>query len=284
MLAVIPDVVTSNTDIIVVHGGTNDVSNSVAYSTIVANLRSCYEMLVNAGKRVVALPILPRTGLTTVQMAILLRVNRWIRAYCRKESWANPLGVTNVVLADPTGYLSDGTNAANAPIGGGGGVAGAMTQDGLHPSSRGAMYVGYSIWQAVQQFIGPTPGYTGRVYSSDDGYDFINNPGGNLMEGVPWQASTAYMEYQLCSNSSNIYLCSQAGISAGSGGPSGTGSSITDNTAKWNYVSPARMSVFASGTGGSNNAATGITYSGSLASGYTILRISGSAWQHYRVD
>ena len=52
----------------------------------------------------------------------------------------------------------------------------------------------------------------------------------------PWLASTAYTVGQKVKNNSNVYTCSTAGTSAGSGGPSGTSTAITDNTAKWDYV------------------------------------------------
>ena len=52
----------------------------------------------------------------------------------------------------------------------------------------------------------------------------------------PWLANTAYTVGQKVKNNSNVYTCSTAGTSAGSGGPSGTSTSITDNTAKWDYV------------------------------------------------
>ncbi len=53
-----------------------------------------------------------------------------------------------------------------------------------------------------------------------------------------WQASTAYTSgtYTINTNGYRVYLCTTSGTSAGSGGPTGTGSGITDNTAVWSYV------------------------------------------------
>jgi lysophospholipase L1-like esterase len=276
MVARLPDCVAAAVDIFVVHGGANDVAGGTAYATIIANLKTCYETLIASGKKVIAVPITPRTGLSNAKTATLLQVNRWIRAYCRKENWANPSGVTNIALADSTGYYTDGGSLTNQPIGGSGGTSGAMTQDGVHPSVRGAMYTGYAIWLAAQQFVAPAPAYPARAYTMFDGYDAVNNPAGNYLEGFPWIASNAYSVGQLCSNSNNIYRCTQAGTSASSGGPSGTGTSITDSGVKWNYVYPQGMSVL-NGTSGTTSAATGITYNGSFASGYTVQRSSGSA-------
>lgn len=53
--------------------------------------------------------------------------------------------------------------------------------------------------------------------------------------GPAWVASTAYAVGALVSNGGNLYLCTTAGTSASSGGPSGTGGAITDGTAVWAY-------------------------------------------------
>lgn len=51
-----------------------------------------------------------------------------------------------------------------------------------------------------------------------------------------WAISTAYKVGEMRYNDTNkVYVCTQAGTSAGSGGPTGTGTGITDNTAKWDY-------------------------------------------------
>lgn len=54
----------------------------------------------------------------------------------------------------------------------------------------------------------------------------------------PWVLSTGYKKNEMATNDTGkVYYCSVAGTSAGSGGPTGTGSSeITDGTAKWYYV------------------------------------------------
>lgn len=53
-----------------------------------------------------------------------------------------------------------------------------------------------------------------------------------------WASGTAYKKGQVVQNDSGkMYRCITAGTSAGSGGPTGTASDITDNTAHWAYVS-----------------------------------------------
>ena len=276
MAASLPDVAASAADIVVVHGGINDILNNVSYATITANLRTCYETLLNAGKKVIAVPPTPSTGLTMAQTAMLFRVQRFVMQYVRKEAQANPSGY-NIALADWSGYYTDGTNASNYPIGGTGGTAGAMTQDGRHPSPRGAWYAGQVILQAAQQWLSSVPAYGFRPYSSYDAYDPVLNPSGNCLEGLPWAGSTAYVPGQLCNTAGYVYLCTASGISAASGGPSGTSSSIADGGVTWKFVGNARRSVFASGSGGYSNPATGVTFSGSVANGYTLYRIGGSA-------
>ena len=53
----------------------------------------------------------------------------------------------------------------------------------------------------------------------------------------PWTASYSYLVGDRVTNDTNkTYRCTTEGISAGSGGPAGTGSGITDNTVTWTYV------------------------------------------------
>lgn len=61
-----------------------------------------------------------------------------------------------------------------------------------------------------------------------------------------WAASTAYALDARVSNGGYIYLCIVAGTSAGSGGPTQTVGSQTDNTVTWQFLGPVmRHSIFA---------------------------------------
>jgi hypothetical protein len=51
-----------------------------------------------------------------------------------------------------------------------------------------------------------------------------------------WQASRAYAVGDQVTNGGNLYRATAAGTSAGSGGPSGTGASITDGGVTWTFV------------------------------------------------
>ena len=276
MVARLPDCLASTISIFVVLGGRNDIANGTGFAAITANLRTIYETLINAGRCVVAVPVLPSTAFGPAGSALAARVNRWIRAYARQLSWANPLACTRIAVADCSKFMTDGTVLTSAwPVGGAGGTAASVTLDGTHPNTRGRMYIGAAVWQAAQKFTGPLSPGSARSYSAYDGYDPVLNPGGNVLEALAWTASTAFTAGQLRTNGSNVYRCAASGTS-GSAGPSGTGGSVADGTATWAYLRPAGMSIFAGGTAGTLTAATGIAYSGSLASGWTLLR-GGSA-------
>lgn len=289
MLQRIADVLNSSADIIVVHGGTNDVHGQInsitdvptVTATAIANLRSMYEQIMAAGKRVIAIPITPANTLVNSppRGQGAATVNRWIRAYCRGESWANPLGYKAIRLADVGVYIQDGTNATGyQPIGGTGGVAYAMTQDGIHPSNRGGAYFGNAVWLAAQGFLTASPGRNAPSYMTTDGYDATCNAGGNMLEGVPWMASTPYAQGSVCSNGGALYYCITAGTSASSVGPTGAGASIADGTVTWGYASAAPgRSNWSTGTAGTFTAATGVVYSGALCSGWSLTRGAGTA-------
>lgn len=53
---------------------------------------------------------------------------------------------------------------------------------------------------------------------------------------MPWQASNAVVVGEYNHNGGNLYRCTTAGTTASSGGPSGTGATISDGTAVWAFV------------------------------------------------
>ncbi len=64
-----------------------------------------------------------------------------------------------------------------------------------------------------------------------------------------WAASTAYALGDRIINGGNVYLCTVAGTSAASGGPTGTTTDIVDNTVTWNYVSAGTVGQWQRGIG-----------------------------------
>ena len=68
----------------------------------------------------------------------------------------------------------------------------------------------------------------------------------DIVTETAWQASTAYsVGDSVINDTGKIYICDTAGTSAGSGGPTGTGSNITDGTARWDYTTtPTTLTYF----------------------------------------
>lgn len=77
--------------------------------------------------------------------------------------------------------------------------------------------------------------------------------------GVAWTASNPYVVGYRVTNSSNVYECIAAGTSAGATGPTGTGTSITDGSVTWTYLSAANdgnIGLFFTATKKTNPSAT----------------------------
>lgn len=64
---------------------------------------------------------------------------------------------------------------------------------------------------------------------TDYGY-FLGN---EIDANARWTGSTEYSLRQIISNDGNLYECTTEGTSAASGGPTGTGDTITDGTCVW---------------------------------------------------
>ena len=287
MVCRLADVLNSSANIIVVHAGVNDVKSAVTTTaTTIANLQKIYDSIQLAGKHLVVIPILPFTlSYQTAYGAKALHVNNFIMAYARGEPWANPNGLRNVRVADARPYWTDQSMQTSLrPIGGSGGTAGAMTGDGIHPSQLGGIYLGYLVAQAVQPWIGPAQDSLIPYSNGFDGYDPTYNPYGNMLTGIPWQASTSYALGAQTTNGGVVkYTATTAGISAASGGPVGNGASIADNTVVWEQSGNIGLANFSSGNTGTKTAATGVTISttsgnaGALATGWGMTRTTGTA-------
>ncbi|WP_375248324.1 hypothetical protein [Sphingomonas sp.] len=91
-------------------------------------------------------------------------------------------------------------------------------------------------WSAT----GVAGGYIGhyRILSNDGATCHAQGP-----VSEPWAASKAYVVAQQVHNGGNVYRATAAGTSASSGGPTGTGTGITDGTVTWAYVGPVEMTI-----------------------------------------
>jgi lysophospholipase L1-like esterase len=76
--------------------------------------------------------------------------------------------------------------------------------------------------------------------------------------GTAWASSTAYsLNAVRINDSGKAYVCTTAGTSAASGGPTGTGTGITDGTAVWSWV-PALGTEYGGTTDGLHPNNTGM--------------------------
>ncbi len=63
----------------------------------------------------------------------------------------------------------------------------------------------------------------------------VSNGAWGALDGAPWAPNIDYPVGAVVSNGGNNYYAATAGLSAASGGPSGTSSGIVDGTVTWNY-------------------------------------------------
>lgn len=74
----------------------------------------------------------------------------------------------------------------------------------------------------------------------NDGSGFVSTDVGRLIrighQAAAWAASTSYSVGDVRRNSGNVYECVKAGTSASSGGPSGEGENIVDNSVTWKFL------------------------------------------------
>jgi hypothetical protein len=69
----------------------------------------------------------------------------------------------------------------------------------------------------------------------------------NGSAAAAWQNTHGYTALTdwVTNDTGKVYLCTTSGTSAGSGGPTGTGTNITDGTAHWTFVGKATIEVSA---------------------------------------
>ena len=106
------------------------------------------------------------------------------------------------------------------------------------------------VWSTVQAVIAAASGVTTiwKHQSADQpALDYVAlSLGSYLTDGIDftitadvpdWTATTAYdATDRVINDGGRTYSCTTAGISAGSGGPTGTGTAITDGTVVWSFV------------------------------------------------
>ena len=144
---------------------TNDTSQAVAFATSVANYTLIWQTLLNAGKTVVTMPILPRVlsaSTTTIRNASA-RLNAWARNYAQEHG---------IIWVDPTPRFIDATNADGDPL------ASMVRDASLHPSGLGNFTIADYIWEATEHLV---PAFDNRFMNISHVYHSTQNPAGNLL-------------------------------------------------------------------------------------------------------
>jgi lysophospholipase L1-like esterase len=208
----------------VVLAGTNDVYSGVTYAQTIANLATIYGGFLGLNIVPVIVPILPRAkdaasgSMLTADRQKLQRINNWIREYARTTP--------NVVIADPTLNIVDQAVTNGDPIGALLANTTAYTYDGLHPSARGAYWIGKAISDALQYRLS---GISQALWSQIDTYDATNNPSGNLLAngymtgtggtngtGSSGSVATSWTARRLVGTTGAL-TCSKTTVTAGNG-------------------------------------------------------------------
>jgi hypothetical protein len=121
------DVINKKASHVVIFAGTNDVTQLVAQNTITSNLQAMYTAAHNAGIKVIAVTITPRTT-TGAQLTIQQAVNTWIKSTA-----------TNIdYIVDPYDTLKDPSNPTQ--------LLPAYSSDGLHMTTSGYQVLGDYIY------------------------------------------------------------------------------------------------------------------------------------------
>ena len=111
-------------------------------------------------------------------------------------------------------------------------VDGFTAQTVTQVSSKGSD----NLIAVVQAASSDTTLYTG-AYMTMAGFTPAGYNGTYAIRTVAaWAASFNYPRGALVTNGGNVYVCVVAGVSAGSGGPTGTGAGIVDGAAVWDYI------------------------------------------------
>lgn len=79
----------------------------------------------------------------------------------------------------------------------------------------------------------------GQMVTNGNAAYVCTTAGVSQVDVAAWAPATAYVVGRLVTNGGNHYRCIKAGTSAGSGGPSGSGTAIDDNTAQWSFTTDA---------------------------------------------
>lgn len=86
------------------------------------------------------------------------------------------------------------------------------------------------------------PGKVASVNIANSRFDVVA-PGGTIASLAAWQTTHAYLIGNRVANGTRSYICITSGTSAGSGGPTGILTDITDGTVHWKYLGEGTAAV-----------------------------------------
>jgi lysophospholipase L1-like esterase len=217
------DVVAYQPDICTILAGTNDITQNVPPTTIRSNIEQMVQILLANGILPVLMTVCPRQD-NDAYLPAVSQTNILIRDLADK--YGIPCLDIHSVLVDPTtGHYLSGYCASDGL--------------GIHPSRQGHDAISNYMANAFNQWLYPRSPLLPK--QNVNGVNLVQNPlmlSTISMVQTAWAPNTAYTVGTYVQNGGNVYKCTTAGTSASSGGPSGTGTSITDGTAVWSYVMP----------------------------------------------
>lgn len=160
---------------VIVLAGTNDLTADVPAATIIANLQAIYLACVRAGIHVVAIPILPRTGLSGAQETVMRTVNAWIVDYARTIPRVSVCNM-GAAIADPT------TNWQPAS---------GMLLDTVHPNSPAAAAMGKLLAAHLSPMVTPFDIMGSGTGSADNLLTNPNFNGSSTTIATGWSATSS---------------------------------------------------------------------------------------------
>jgi hypothetical protein len=110
-----------------------------------------------------------------------------------------------------------------------------LPSDWMDAAASGSKSKSAAAWQDLTANATGTAGHY-RLFDSTGAT--CHRQGTVGQSATAWASGHAYGLNDKVSNGNYVYICTTAGTSAGSGGPTGTGTGITDNTAVWDYLCP----------------------------------------------
>lgn len=167
-------------DIIVVDGGTNDISGGATKEHVHEKRMELCEHFLSQGKIVILLTIPARATSQWSSGSSLRKSANWINIKSREYVY----GRKNLYLFDWNRWFQDAADADGQPISG-------MSDDGTHMTTKAGEAIGIAFAEFIKDIIPEGP--QTFVWSRDDVYDATHNPKGNLLTN-PFLAGTSGTE------------------------------------------------------------------------------------------